>query len=33
MIRGFRAALEDDKQPASLYRLPVGGALGEIHSH
>ena len=25
---GFRVALEDDNQPASSYRLPVGGALG-----
>ena len=25
-IRGFRAALEDDDQPTSSYRLLVGGA-------
>ena len=31
-IRVFCAALEDDYQPASLYCLPVGGALGDILS-
>ena len=31
-IRGFRAALEDDDQPASSYRLPVGGASADILS-
>ena len=29
-IHGFRAALEDDNQPTSLYRLPVDGTLADI---
>ena len=29
-IRGFRAAMEDDNQPASSYRLPAGGVSGDI---
>ena len=29
-IRGFWAALEDDEQPASSYRLPVGDASSDI---
>ena len=29
-ICGFRAALEEDDQPASSYRLPVGGASADI---
>ena len=31
-ICGFHAALEDDDQPAFSYRLPVGGASGDILS-
>ena len=31
-IRGSRAALKEDDQPASLYHLPVGSASGDILS-
>ena len=29
-VRGFRAALEDDGQPASSYKMPVHGASADI---
>ena len=29
-IRGFRTALEDDEQPVSLYKIPIGGASADI---
>ena len=29
-IRGFRATVEDDDQPTSSYKMPIGGAFADI---